>query len=379
MVSCAAVGLLYEGSVAVTPGAHRATTLCRATATMNIKPVGILRAIAYPLTESKVLVPLIFFWLMVSFAIWARLFGVLLMLLIVPAVFRYQMILLEARAKGKTPEVPGIEFFNWFGSGWTLFPVVTVAALIWATVEATEKYGTAGGLVIVTLAGVLFPASIAILAITHSPMQSLNPVALARLLGECAGTFWLATILLPVFTWLSIQAEQLPLMLAIFVQLMLSFSFFSLVGSLVRPYGLVENIDLPPSPVPDGTEAAAELQKIREDTLSHAYGFISRGNREGGFRHLFDRIDEDPDPVSAWAWFFERMLLWDSPLPALFYAQHYVHDYLRHGEQVPAVKLILRCQLIDEQFRPFPADIAAAIAAAEACDNQALAVELRGY
>lgn len=346
---------------------------------MNIRPVGILRAIAYPLTESNVLVPLVFFWLMVSFAIWARLFGLLLMLLIVPAVIRYQMILLEARAKGKTPEVPGIEFFNWFGSGWTLFPVVTVAAIVWATVEATEKYGTAGGLVIVSLAGVLFPASIAILAITHSPMQSLNPVALARLLGECAGTFWLATILLLVFTWLSIQAEQLPLMLAILVQLLLSFSFFSLVGSLVRPYGLVENIDLPPSPVPDATEAAAELQKIREDTLSHAYGFISRGNREGGFRHLFDRIDEDPDPVSAWAWFFERMLLWDSPLPALFYAQHYVHDYLRHGEQVPAVKLIMRCRLIDEQFRPFPADIEAAIAAAGACDNQTLAVDLRGY
>ncbi len=346
---------------------------------MNIKPVGVLRAIAYPLTESQVLVPLIFFWLMVSFASWARLFGLLLMLLIVPAVIRYQMILLEARAKGATPEVPGIEFFNWFGNGWTLFPVVTVVALVWATAEATRIFGTAGGLVILILAGVLFPASIAILAITHSPLQSLNPVALTRLLGECARTFWLATLLLPVFAWLSIQAEQLPLMLATLVQLLLSFSFFSLVGSLVRPYGLVENIDLPLSPEPDATEVAEELEKMRKDTLSHAYGFISRGNRESGLRHLFDRIDEDPDPVGAWAWFFERMLAWDSPLPALFFAQHYVHDHLRHGEHVPAVKLIMRCRLIDKQFRPSPEDIGAAIVAAEACDNQALAADLRGY
>lgn len=346
---------------------------------MNIKPVGILRAIAYPLTEPNVLVPLLFFWLMVSFASWAGLLGLLLMLLILPAVIRYQMILLEARAKGVTPEVPGIEFFNWFGNGWTLFPVVTVVALAWATVGAAEMFGTAGGLVMVIFIGVLFPASIAILAITHSPLQSLNPVALARLLGECAGTFWLAGILLPVFTWLSIRAEQLPLMLAILVQLLLSFSFFSLVGSLVRPYGLVENIDLPSSPEPDANAAAEGLEKMRRDTLGHAYGFISRGNREGGFRHLFDQIGRDPDPVGAWVWFFERMLVWDSPLPALFFAQHYVHDYLQHGEHVPAVKLIMRCGLIDDQFRPFPADIAAAVAAAEACNNQALAADLRGY
>ena len=345
--------------------------------TMNIKPFGVLRAIAYPLTESNVLVPLVFFWLMVSLASWAGLFGLFLMLLVIPAIFRYQMILLEARAKGTTPEVPGIEFFNWFGNGWTLFPVVTAIALVWATTEASGNFGTTGGLVMLILAGVFFPASVAILAITHSPVQSLNPVALARLLGTCAETFWLATILLPAFVWLSIQAEQLPMMLATLVQLLLSFSFFSLVGSLVKPYGLVENIDLPASPEPDSTAIADELEKTRKDTLSHAYGFISRGNREGGLQHLLGQIDEDPDPTGAWGWYFERMLLWDSQLPALFFARHHVHDHLRHGEQVPAVKLIMRCRLIDHQFRPFPEDIGAAIAAAEACDNQALAADLR--
>jgi hypothetical protein len=40
---------------------------------------------------------------------------------------------------------------------------------------------------------------------------------------------------------------------------------------------------------------------------------------------------------------------------------------------------MMRCRLIDKQFRPFPEDIGAAIAAAEACDNQALAADLRGY
>ncbi|MGI9237735.1 MAG: hypothetical protein ACR2QZ_10090 [Woeseiaceae bacterium] len=346
---------------------------------MNVKPSDIVRALAYPLTESSVLVPLIFFWLMVSLASWGGFAGLFLMFLVLPALLRYQMILLEARARGVTPEVPGIEFFNWFGNGWTLFPVVLVIILTWATVAAGARFGIAGEILMLLLAGIFFPASIAVLAITHSPLQSLNPVALQRLWKKCAATFWLANVFLVVFCWLSIIAEALPMMLAVLLQMILTFSFFSLVGSLIRPYRLIEDIDIPPSQSQDASAVAEGLEKVRGDALTHAYGFISRGNRDGGFRHLFDCIDKDPDPVAAWAWFFERMLAWDSSIPAMFFAQHYVHDHLKHGEQVAAVKLIMRCRLIDAQFRPFPDDLEAAIVASEACDNAALATSLRQY
>jgi hypothetical protein len=347
--------------------------------TINIKPLVVLRALAYPLTESRVLVPLVFFWLLISFASWGGLLGLFLMFLLLPAVLRYQMILLEARARGVTPEVPGIEFFNWFGNGWTLFPVLLVVFLAWATVAAGNRLGIAGVISVLVFAGIFFPAAIAILAITHSPLQSLNPMALVRVIHKCAATFWIATIFLIVVVWLSISLEALPMLLAVLLQLTLSFAFFSLVGSLIRPYGLIEDIELPESAQAGATAIAGNLEKRRGDTLSHAYGFISRGNREGGLKHLFAGIDEDPDPVAAWAWFFERMLAWDDTMPALFFAQHYVHDHLRHGEQVPAVKLIMRCRLIDPQFRPFPGDLVAAIAAAEATDNPSLADDLRQY
>jgi hypothetical protein len=111
--------------------------------------------------------------------------------------------------------------------------------------------------------------------------------------------------------------------------------------------------------------------------LNHAYGFISRDNRAGGFRHIFDWINEDPEPAAAWAWFLDRMLVWESPKPALFFAQHYLHEQLQHGEQVAAVKLILRCRMMDERFRPLEEDHAAAIAAAEAVSNDDLAADLR--
>lgn len=347
---------------------------------MNIKPLEIARALLYPLVETSVLVPLIFFWLLLSLASWGGVLGLFMMFLVLPAVLRYQMILLEARAKGMRPAVPGVEFFNWFGNGWTIFPVVIFVFLVWATIAAGTRFGTAAVILMLVFSGLFFPACVAVLAITHSPLQSVNPIALARLWRRCAATFWLATVFLVVVALLSMLAEDLPMMLAVLSQLILFFSFFSLVGSLIQPYGLLEDVYLPEMPLQDEVTAASEaLDKSRTKELSHAYGFISRGNREGGLEHLLAAVDNDPEPVAARLWYFERMLTWDNTMPALFFAQHTVHDHLQHGEQVPAVKLIMRCRLIDEQFRPFAEDIDAAIRAADACDNPALAAELRRY
>ena len=347
---------------------------------MTNKPLETIRALSYPLVEPSVLVPLIFFWLLLSLASWGGVLGLFMMFLLLPAVLRYQMILLEARARGMKPEVPGIEFFNWFGNGWTLFPVVIFVVLVWVTVAAGSQFGSSALFAMLVFSGLFFPACIAVLAITHSPLQSVNPIALARLWKKCAATFWQATVYLVGVAWVSMQAEGLPMMLAVLLQLALLFSFFSLVGSLIQPYGLIEDIDIPEMPQQDeASVASAAIEKSRINVLSHAYGFISRGNRDGGLNHLLESVAEDPDPVAARLWYFERMLTWDNTLPALFFAQHNVRDHLQHGEQVPAVKLIMRCRLIDAQFRPFPEDLEAAILAAEASDNPALAADLRRY
>ena len=72
------------------------------------------------------------------------------------------------------------------------------------------------------------------------------------------------------------------------------------------------------------------------------------------------------------------MLGWEIQQPALFFAQHYLHELLEYGEQGKAVKLILRCRLVDGRFRPLPDDRDAAIGAAQAVGNEELAAALRG-
>jgi hypothetical protein len=61
----------------------------------------------------------------------------------------------------------------------------------------------------------------------------------------------------------------------------------------------------------------------------------------------------------------------------LFFAQHYIHDMLTHGERIPALKVIMRCRLIDEQFKPLPEDMPAAVQAAENSGNIELAAVLK--
>lgn len=344
-----------------------------------MKPIDVARAIVYPITHASVVLPVLLLWLLMSFARWGGVLGLFLMFLVVPAVFRLQMIVLEARALGREPPALDAEFFNWLGNAWTLFPVPLFILAGWAVSSVSQNFGVRAGWLVLLLAGIVLPASLAILAITHSPLQSLSPVAIGRLLQKCKATFWIATAYMVIAGWLSIQAQSLAWMIANLVQMFLLVSFFSLVGSLIEPYRLMEDISIPDSLQPGGDEIAGDLEKARTDVLTHAYGFVSRGNREGGFKHIIDWIGQEADAAAAWAWFFDRMMRWENNTHALFFAQHYIHDMLQHGETILALKVIMRCRLLDESFKPHIEDVPAAIAAAQSSGNIELAAVLKRY
>ncbi|MGB5512292.1 MAG: hypothetical protein WBM87_11340 [Woeseiaceae bacterium] len=342
-----------------------------------MKATDILRAVLYPLTEASVLMPMLVFWLLLLVAYWAGLFGLWLLVLVIPAIIRFQMIVLEARARRATPATPDLGFFNWFGNVWTLFPAPVAILLIWVTVVTASALGPAWAIVPVLFASVFFPAFVAVLAITQSPLQSLNPVAHLHLQRRAGRTLWMSTVYLLLLSWLAVEAATLHAALATAVWLLYSFSFFSLTGSLIAPHELLDDIA-----IPDPVEKAAdvvetELVRDRTRVLNHAYGFISRDNRSGGFGHIFASIKDDPDPAAAWAWFLERMLSWEDQTAALIFAQHYLHDLLHYGESVRAAKLMMRCRLVDAQFRPLPEDLDAAIEAAKAVSNGELVAVLQ--
>ena len=84
----------------------------------------VTRAIFLPLTELAVLLPLLMLWVLLLLGLWGGIVGLFLLMLTLPAVFRYQAFVLESCAKGETPGAFDAEFFNWAGSAWTMFPLL---------------------------------------------------------------------------------------------------------------------------------------------------------------------------------------------------------------------------------------------------------------
>lgn len=342
-----------------------------------MEPSKLVKAAFLPLTEFSVLFSLVLFAILTTLGLYGGIFGIFLLILLLPPIFRFQMLVLEASAKGVSPEPLDAENFSFAGSGWALFPLPLVLFIAWVAFKAAERFGESGATLVLFIAAWLFPAILAVLAITRSPLQSINPVAIGRLLKTCGGTFWIASVYLFATGWLCMQLSGLPALVSIFIQLALGFSFFAVTGALIEPYGLVDDVYVPDAVEPTEKEILTDIEKNRVGVLAHAYGFISRDNRKGGLSHIMSEIGKDPDPSGAWAWYFDRMLGWEDQNHALFFAQHYVRDALRHGEDVAAVKTIMRGRAVSERFRPFTEDVPAAIAAAERTGNTELAAVLK--
>nr|MDJ0940793.1 hypothetical protein [Woeseiaceae bacterium] len=171
---------------------------------------------------------------------------------------------------------------------------------------------------------------------------------------------------------------RLPAWIVVLVTLYFVTAFFAVIGGLTRATNLVEEVGIPEAEEPGVEEVTTALLKKRTGVLNHAYGFASRGNRDNALNHIEQWIErEDPEPAAARQWFFERMLDWEETDHALFFAQRYLSWLLAHGEQVRAVKLILRGQIVNPRFRPKTEDMEAAIEAAQACRNPELADALR--
>jgi len=340
-------------------------------------PAKVIQAILYPLTSAAVLVPLIVFWLLAWLAASAGILGMWLGLIVLVALVRFLVTVLRARARGIHPEPPGVEFFSLVSDSWNVFPVALVMLFGWLAVGAGSAFGVIGVTAVIAIAAIAIPASLTVLIVTRSPIQSVNPVAVFRVIERCGGTLWIAVVFFAVSGWVVHASNALPASLANFLQLYLWFAYFSLLGSLIEPYDLFDEVGIAAPLEKTAGEIAGDVEKHRIGVLGHAYGFVSRDNREGGFKHIFDEIQKDPDPAAAWAWYFNRMMGWEQKHHALFFAQHYIRDALRHGEELAALKVALRACHEDTQFRPFREDIPVLAAAAERHGNTELAAVLK--
>lgn len=347
-------------------------------------PAEFLRELSYPLRSGAVSLAIATFFLLSMVIVAAyNLAGVYALsalwlgLVIVVATVRYLVMLAEARADGVAVQPPGIEYFTLTENTWSLFPAAVLLAVA-SLVDMLLGDGrpTAARAVIV-VAAALFPAVIGVLTLTRSMLESVNPLSIVRYIRRMGASYLyaLAAVALPICVILSVGG--LPPWLALLATFYSLASLFSVVGGLSRSSGLADEIGIPEAELPDEAEVGAQLEKVRRAALSHAYSFASRGNRDGALAHIESALAADPDPDDAWRWYLDGMLTWEDANPALLFGQRVLHRLLRADQLVQAVKLMMRCQLVNPRFRPLPEDMERAVSAAEALGNEQLAESLR--
>ena len=326
-----------------------------------MKPAELLRELLYPLANMATVMAMLFFWLMFNIAkllaammpAIGPLIALAFLLLMMPAYFRYLLHLLEARANGKQAPVPTAEMFALTGSLWSLTPFV-LAALLAAGVYFLSSYGSVWVLSYGVVFLIVVPASLAILAVTHSPIESLNPMAIGRMIRVCGSSYFPVPTIVAFMALLVIVLDSLGVP-GIVIELgtgYLTILMFSLTGHVLETKGIVFEVNIGEPQGPTEERIASDLEKEREKVASHAYGFISRGNRQGGFAHIMDWIQNEPDVHEASAWFFRKMMKWESKDAALFYAQTYLAHLLYHDEELKALKLVSACLHEDSRWKP---------------------------
>ncbi len=323
----------------------------------------LVREIAYPLTQPVMVLAQLFFAVLLVIAVQASLLGLFLLLVSAPAYVRYLLAILDARAHGRQPEPPTLEMFSLVDSVWTLFPLVPVTALVWFEYLVFNAVWTAEHRILIAALPVLaflllLPASLTILTMTRSPLASINPMLVARVIGRSMPGYLLIQLVMLVlcaFLYFLLIAGAPSLLL----DLVGSYELFllcSLTGAVMHRNGMQLEVDILDDTGIDQPSQNRKMQGKRQAVAGHAYGFISRGNRDGGLKHILDRIDAEEDVDDAWHWFFDEMSRWQSSDAVLYLAQPYLSRLLRLDQDAAALRVLTRCLHRNPRFRPLEQD-----------------------
>lgn len=335
----------------------------------------LLRELAYPASNTVVMLSIVTFSLLLTLANASGLFGIVLGIILVPAMFRYLLMLLEARTYGRTPPVAGLELFSVVENFWTLAPLVILAVSIWGGYWLGQNVSPMAARAFSVVLLAIAPASLAVLAITQSAAQALNPVAVSRMLRALGRGYWIipAAVAAVCVLALALSRAGAPAFVLTAVVLYGAVLSFTLTGALLHANGVKISLTVEGVAEGDGDDEDEDPRtRARRRVLNHAYGFFSRDNRAGALAHVRSALRDETDVDSAYYWYFSEMLKWESKDAALMLAQTRLTGLLAEERGVEAVKLISRCLLENPRFRPLPGDLDAALQMAARLDRDDL-------
>jgi len=316
-----------------------------------MKAAELFRELLWPASNAATLLALLGFFVLIKLAIAAGLLGIWLLVVTIPALSRYLLYLVEARSAGDEAPTPGIELFSLVGGWWGLLPVPLAGLFAWLDWQLASRGQVEAAVAATAVLLMTAPAITGVLAFTRSAIDALNPLLWVQFVRSAGWTYLRApagTLLAAILAEL-LTRSALPPFIGQLGWLYTVFLFFSLTGGIAAAG---RNADVVAVEAPWSEPRPSDRRAV----LNHAYGLVSRGNLDGGLRHVAGFLASSEQRAEDYRWFFEQMLGWEHRDAALFLAQDYLACLLAAGDDVSAVKLISRCLMLDPGFRPAASD-----------------------
>jgi hypothetical protein len=196
----------------------------------------------------------------------------------------------------------------------------------------------------------VYPASVALLAVTRSLAAALNPLRIVKAVaGMGAGYLYclLASVaVLVLFRYAQTRGGlwYFPLIYGLFLQAYL-------IGSIVYGRRHALGVDARRSPEAKAQRLRDRTVAIRNGISSHAYGFAGHGNLNGALNYVEAYIANEEDTLEVRLWMWQESLRWENGNFALAYGRRLIDYCEQNGFSDEAAAVRAKCELLNEQTR----------------------------
>ncbi|MFK8051627.1 MAG: hypothetical protein AB8F65_01545 [Woeseiaceae bacterium] len=294
---------------------------------------------------------------------WFRVPAGIFLLFATSAFLKYATVAARAIALGREPPAADSAVFHYFSELWAFAPWIALVLFNAVWLAVWQSLGQTPALVLAALMLPLLPAGIAVVCVSRQPLQVFHVPGLIRII-RIVGLDYLKIIgvwlLLGVFAALLRSMPGLGFsFLAIWLGCTQVMAVFVATGVVVFHHHAALGVPIQRLSL-DDRQAKETMKRVlaeRRTALDQSYPMFSRGNPAGGMQRLKHYLDsfEEEDPT-AWQWFIDEMLIWESPEPGLQLARNYFSRLAADDDRQAAKTLLTACRQVSSDFDVHPKD-----------------------
>jgi hypothetical protein len=288
-------------------------------------------------------------------AVKAGLGGIPLAFILTSWFFKYAYILFDHTVRGfDEPPTLDISMLNPLDEQRPLAQLV-IAGLIYAAVMfAQQMLGSVVAITIAVAAGLLLPASVAILGLEGNAFKAAYPVAWVRMVMGLGPMYALVLAVICGYALLIAMLDRwdlwLPLQFALYM--FCTLSVFSFLGGAV--YERRDHLGLETWSSPERTKELHAKQDLRlsDKEVLDAYGHMRAGSHTDAWQRLQSWLTTRGNAPDDYRWLCGRVATWGDPRYLTRLTEDYVERLLllkRNGEALDVVAARLAD---DPSFRP---------------------------